>query len=155
MMFNNDEIIKQVKVRQSAGQTVVFTNGCFDVLHVGHLRYLMEARALGDLLVVGINSDASVRRLKGPERPINQESDRREMLLALKVVDLVAVFEEDTPLALIEKISPQVLVKGGDWPEDKIVGAEHVKKSGGRVLSLPFVNGYSTTSIVNKIRNNN
>ena len=134
-------------------KTVVFTNGCFDILHVGHVRYLKDAKNLGDILVVGLNSDASVKRLKGEERPVQTEGDRAEVLAALDVVDYVCLFEEDTPLELIRKVCPDKLVKGGDWTPDKIVGSEFVLKRGGEVLSLPFHKGRSTTSIVNKIVN--
>jgi rfaE bifunctional protein nucleotidyltransferase chain/domain len=131
---------------------VVFTNGCFDILHAGHVRYLAHARSLGDKLVVGLNSDESVRRLgKGPGRPIVGQNERREVLLALRAVDEVVIFDEDTPLRLIGEICPDVLVKGGDWPVEKIVGHELVLGYGGAVLSLPFVEGNSTTSIVEKI----
>lgn len=130
---------------------VVFTNGCFDILHVGHARYLRDARALGDLLVVGINSDASVKRLKGPERPIQTEDDRSELLASLGVVDFVVVFDQDTPAELIEQVAPDVLVKGGDWPVEKIVGHKFVLARGGEVLSLPFHPGHSTTSLIERI----
>lgn len=129
----------------------VFTNGCFDLLHVGHLRYLADARALGDRLVVGLNSDSSVKRLKGEERPIVPEEERREMLLGLKPVDEVIIFEEDTPLRLIQEVKPDVLVKGGDWAIDQIVGADFVIGLGGKVLSLPFHEGRSSTNIIGKI----
>ena len=131
---------------------VVFTNGCFDILHVGHARYLKDARALGDLLVVGVNSDASVKRLKGAQRPVTSEDERAEMLASLGVVDFVVQFEEDTPLALIEKVAPDVLVKGGDWPPEKIVGSTFVLARGGEVKSLPFHPGKSTTSILERIQ---
>lgn len=138
-------------LKSSAGKKIVFTNGCFDILHVGHTRYLEEAKALGDVLVIGLNSDASVKRLKGPSRPIQNQSDRQELLLALRFVDYVFIFEEDTPLNLIKKINPQVLVKGGDWAPDQIVGSEFVLSNGGDVRSLPFSQGKSTTGIVGKI----
>ncbi|MCO5114145.1 MAG: D-glycero-beta-D-manno-heptose 1-phosphate adenylyltransferase [Bdellovibrionaceae bacterium] len=137
------------QLRQS--KKIVFTNGCFDILHVGHVRYLEQAKALGDILVVGLNSDESVKRLKGPTRPIQTEEDRKELLLALKAVDMVVIFSEDTPLELIKKIKPHFLVKGGDWSEDQIVGSEFVKSIGGKVMSLPFSQGKSTTNIVDKI----
>jgi D-beta-D-heptose 7-phosphate kinase/D-beta-D-heptose 1-phosphate adenosyltransferase len=130
---------------------VVFTNGCFDLLHVGHVRYLQEARKLGDLLVVGVNSDASVRRLKGPQRPIQNESDRAEILAALGCVDYTIIFEEDTPLELIKQVMPQILVKGGDWKPESIVGSDIVTAAGGTVMSLSFVDGRSTTQIISKI----
>ena len=131
---------------------IVFTNGCFDILHRGHVTYLAEARKLGDLLVIGVNSDASVKRLKGPERPINNEKDRAYVLSQLKSVDFTEIFTEDTPLNLILKVKPQILVKGGDWKIDQIVGAKEVIANGGDVFSLNFVDGYSTTSIIHKIQ---
>lgn len=137
---------------ENKGKRIVFTNGCFDILHRGHVTYLAEARKLGDLLVVGLNADASVKRLKGPERPINNEEDRKFVLSQLKSVDFVEIFTEDTPLNLILKVQPSVLVKGGDWKIDQIVGAKEVIANGGDVFSLNFVNGYSTTSIINKIQ---
>jgi D-beta-D-heptose 7-phosphate kinase/D-beta-D-heptose 1-phosphate adenosyltransferase len=133
-------------------QKIVFTNGCFDLLHVGHVRYLQEARAQGDFLVVGVNSDASVKRLKGPTRPIQNESDRAEILSALAAVDAVVIFTEDTPANLIEAIRPNVLVKGGDWKPDQIVGGPFVLSYGGEVRSLQFVDGKSTTKIIEKSR---
>ena len=132
------------------GKSVVFTNGCFDILHVGHVTYLQKAKDLGDILVVGLNSDDSVRRLKGESRPINNESDRREVLLALRSVDFVAVFEEDTPLDLIKAIKPDILVKGGDYTVDTIVGADFVIENGGKVEVIPLVEGKSTTSIIER-----
>jgi rfaE bifunctional protein nucleotidyltransferase chain/domain len=137
---------------ENAGKKIVFTNGCFDILHRGHVTYLAEARKLGDLLVVGLNSDASVKRLKGPERPINNENDRQYVMSQLKSVDFVEIFTEDTPLNLILKVKPKVLVKGGDWKIDQIVGGNEVIGWGGDVFSLNFVNGYSTTSLINKIQ---
>ena len=131
---------------------IVFTNGCFDILHRGHVTYLTEARRLGDLLVVGLNADASVKRLKGPERPINNEQDRLYVLSQLKAVDFVEIFTEDTPLNLILKVQPKMLVKGGDWKIDQIVGGNEVLASGGQVFSLNFVNGYSTTNLIHKIQ---
>jgi rfaE bifunctional protein nucleotidyltransferase chain/domain len=131
---------------------IVFTNGCFDILHKGHVTYLNEAKKLGDLLVIGLNSDASVKRLKGSERPINNERDRQYVMSQLKPVDFVEIFSEDTPLNLILKIRPNVLVKGGDWKIDQIVGAKEVIQNGGEVFSLQFVDGYSTTSIIHKIQ---
>lgn len=133
------------------GKKVVFTNGCFDILHVGHATYLAEAKKLGDLLVVGINSDASVKRLKGLSRPVNHQADRATLLTHLRSVDWVEIFEEDTPLNLILKIRPDVLVKGGDWPIEKIVGAKEVQSWGGTVKTLSFVEGKSTTNIIEKI----
>ena len=137
---------------KAAGQTVVFTNGCFDLLHYGHLHYLAAARALGRKLVVGLNSAASVRRLKGAHRPLNDEATRQTALAALQFVDLVVVFDADTPLVLIEALQPDVLVKGGDYTIDTIVGADEVQAYGGQVRVLPFVAGYSTTNLERKIR---
>lgn len=135
------------------GDRIVFTNGCFDILHRGHVEYLQEAAALGDRLVIGVNSDASVKRQgKGPERPLNDQDSRAKVLAALRLVDAVVIFEEDTPLVLIEAIVPDVLVKGGDWSEDRIVGADVVRKNGGDVRSLRLVDGFSTTALVEKIR---
>lgn len=131
---------------------VVFTNGCFDILHIGHIRYLQEAAKLGEVLIIGLNSDASVKRLKGPERPINNEKERAEMLSALGFVDYVAVFEEDTPLELIKKIEPDILVKGGDYEPDKVVGKKEVEERGGKLVLIPFVEGKSTTEIIEKIK---
>lgn len=138
---------------QQKTKQIVFTNGCFDLLHVGHVRYLKEAKKQGDILIVGLNTDASVKRLKGPERPIQIEQDRAEILAALECVDFVTLFDEDTPLNLIKELKPQVLVKGGDWKPEQIVGSDLVLASGGRVLSLNFVEGRSTTSLIKKIDN--
>jgi len=143
---------KAVRQWRKAGQHIVFTNGCFDILHYGHLCYLAEARDLGDRLVIGLNSAASVRRLKGPHRPINDEPTRRNLLASLSFVDAVVAFEEDTPLVLIQTLLPDVLVKGGDWKAADIVGSEVVLARGGVVRSLPFIEGYSTTAIEEKIR---
>ncbi|MFK8138300.1 MAG: D-glycero-beta-D-manno-heptose 1-phosphate adenylyltransferase [Bdellovibrionales bacterium] len=139
---------------QRDNNTIVFTNGCFDILHVGHVKYLQEAKAQGSILVLGLNSDASVKRLKGPSRPVQNEQDRSYILAALECVDVVCVFEEETPLDLIKTILPDVLVKGGDWSKDQIVGSDFVLARGGDVRSLQFVNGRSTTNIVEKIAEN-
>ncbi|MCL4138680.1 UNVERIFIED_CONTAM: hypothetical protein GTU68_048731, partial [Idotea baltica] len=135
----------------SEGATVVFTNGCFDILHIGHTRYLADAKSLGTILVVGVNSDSSVRRLKGETRPIVPEGERVEMLEALSSVDHALLFDEDTPIELIKQVKPNKLVKGGDWPVETIVGNEFVASYGGQTLSLPFVDGSSTTSIVERV----
>ena len=137
---------------QGQGRVVVFTNGVFDILHPGHLRYLQQARALGDALIIGLNADASVRRNKGPERPINPEAERAEILEALACVDAVVVFDEDTPAEIIRAVQPDVLVKGADWAEDAIVGRETVEARGGRVVRIPIEQGYSTTAIIERIR---
>lgn len=131
---------------------VVFTNGCFDILHRGHLSYLNEAKSLGDILVIGVNSDKSVKRLKGENRPINSELDRVFMLENLKSVDCVFIFEEDTPYELIKKIQPDILVKGGDWKPEQIVGHDIVATLGGKTLSLNFEDGYSTTNLIQKVQ---
>jgi D-beta-D-heptose 7-phosphate kinase/D-beta-D-heptose 1-phosphate adenosyltransferase len=137
---------------RAAGQRIVFTNGCFDLLHYGHLHYLAQARDLADRLVIGLNSAASVQRLKGPHRPINDELTRTHLLAALQMVDAVVVFEEDTPLELIRIVQPDILVKGGDWSPDKIVGSTEVKSWGGAVHSIPFIHERSTTETLKKIR---
>ena len=137
---------------RGAGETVVFTNGVFDLLHRGHVEYLEEAAALGDRLVVAVNADASVRRLKGAERPLVPEDERAEMVGALACVDLSVLFEEDTPERVIREIEPDVLVKGGDWAVDRIVGREFVEARGGRVLTVPVREGHSTTRLVARIR---
>jgi len=129
----------------------VFTNGCFDILHPGHTRYLCSAKELGDFLVVALNSDHSVRMIKGPKRPILREQARAELLAALECVDLVLIFDEDNPLMVISDLLPDILVKGGDWAEDEIIGADVVKKRGGEVKRIPFVTGFSTTDIITKI----
>ena len=133
-------------------QKVVFTNGCFDVLHFGHVHYLLEARKLGDILVVGLNSDDSVRRLKGPARPINGEKERAFVLAALNCVDYIVIFEEDTPENLIKVVQPDVLVKGGDYTIDNIVGADFVMQNGGTVTTLSFVEGYSSTHVIEQLK---
>lgn len=147
-----DAIRETVQKWRSAGDRIVFTNGCFDILHYGHAYYLAQARDLGDRLIVGLNSADSVRRLKGPHRPIHDEATRRYLLAGLQFVDAVVTFPEDTPLQLIEWIVPDVLVKGGDWAPEDIVGSEVVLQNGGQVCSLDFVEGYSTSAIEQKIR---
>ncbi len=137
---------------QRRGGKVVFTNGCFDLLHVGHVRYLQAARALGDALVVGVNSDASVRRLKGPGRPLTPARERAEILAALGCVDFVTVFGAATPLRLIRALGPDLLVKGGDWPLERIVGRADVEARGGRALSIPLVKNRSTTAVIQRAR---
>ena len=134
------------------GRRVVFTNGVFDLLHPGHIRYLSQARRLGDALIVGVNSDRSVRSNKGDGRPINAESERAELLAALEAVDAVVVFDEDTPHEVIAAVQPDILVKGADWPEDSIVGRNIVEARGGVVVRVPVEPGYSTSSIIEKIR---
>lgn len=131
---------------------IVFTNGCFDILHKGHLEILSQAASFGDILVVGVNADSSVKKLKGEERPINDESFRSAMLASMLIIDGVTIFEEETPLELIKEIEPDVLVKGGDYTVSQIIGAEEVIKNGGEIKVVPFVKGYSTTSIIQKIQ---
>ena len=140
--------VSQWKKVRGEYQRIVFTNGCFDVLHRGHVTYLAQARDLGDCLVVGLNSDASVKRLKGENRPVNGESDRAIVLAALSFVDYIILFEEDTPKNLIEQVKPDILVKGGDYQIENIVGADFVTENGGKVLTIPFVDGYSSTKII-------
>jgi len=134
---------------------VVFTNGCFDLLHPGHVTYLEAARGLGDALIVGLNSDDSIRLLKGPSRPINQLEDRAHMLAGLRSVDLVVPFSEETPIRLIQTLLPDVLVKGGDYDPDAIVGAKEVREAGGEVVVVPFLDGHSSTSLIGKIKQSN
>lgn len=134
------------------GLKLVFTNGCFDLLHPGHVRYLVAAREMGDHLLVAVNSDQSVRKIKGPSRPVQPQSVRAEMLAALESVDSVVVFDEETPLRAIEALLPDVLVKGGDWKEEDIVGADVVRARGGLVRSIPFEEGFSTTALIERIR---
>jgi D-beta-D-heptose 7-phosphate kinase/D-beta-D-heptose 1-phosphate adenosyltransferase len=143
-----DLLQAEVSRRRQAGQTIVFTNGCFDLLHVGHIRLLREAAALGDFLVVGLNSDTSVRQLKGPSRPINGEDDRAELLAALEAVDAVTVFDAETPLALIQAIRPDVLVKGGDYRPDEVVGRAEVEAGGGRLVLVPLAEGHSSSRLI-------
>ena len=132
---------------------IVFTNGCFDILHAGHIRYLEDAKKLGDILVVGLNSDRAVKLLKGEERPVNNEEDRKFVLSALRAVDKVIVFDDISPLELIKEVKPDVLVKGGDWEIENIIGANFVMERGGKVYSLKFYDGYSTTNVIEQIKN--
>lgn len=146
------EAVELVAAARAAGKTVVFTNGVFDLLHPGHVRYLSRARSLGDILIVGVNSDRSVRANKGPDRPITPEAERAEILASLRCVDSVVVFDDPTPQAVIAALQPDVLVKGADWADDAIVGRDIVEARGGRVVRVPVERGYSTTSIIKKIR---
>lgn len=147
-----DKLLAMLDKERAAGRKIVFTNGCFDILHPGHIAYLEDAAARGDVLVLGLNSDSSVRRLKGPERPINSEHDRAVMLAGLASIDYVTFFEQDTPIELIRAVKPDVLVKGGDWTIGNIVGADFVQEHGGEVFSLPFREGYSTTGLIERIK---
>lgn len=148
LLKDNINIIKKIKTER---KKIVFTNGCFDLLHVGHIRYLAQAKKLGDFLIIGLNSDRSVRSLKGENRPINSFEDRATLLSALNSVDLVIKFEEQTPVNLIKEIVPNILVKGGDYNIEDIVGYQTVIQNGGQVKSLSFYDGYSTTNYINKI----
>ena len=150
--MTRDAAATLARTLQSAGRRVVFTNGVFDILHPGHLRYLQQARALGDALIIGLNSDASVRRNKGPQRPVNPEHERAEILEALACVDAVVVFDEETPAEIIRAIQPDILVKGADWAADAIVGRDTVEARGGSVVRIPVEPGHSTTAIIQKIR---
>jgi D-glycero-beta-D-manno-heptose 1-phosphate adenylyltransferase len=155
-MFEHPHVLDRTALlaalaRTRCGRTVVFTNGCFDLLHAGHVDLLTRARALGDLLVVGLNDDASVARLKGPTRPVTPQAERAYVLAGLRCVDYVTHFTEDTPLELITALGPDILVKGGDWPVARIVGAAQVQARGGRVYSLPLLPGLSTTAVIARI----
>jgi len=151
-IVSQDELILLITREKRNGRRVVFTNGCFDLLHPGHVRCLTEARSLGDLLVVAVNSDRSVRGNKGPERPLVPQNDRAEVLAALSSVDYVTIFDEPTPRDLIARLLPSVLVKGADWGPNDVVGREEVEAAGGRVVSIPLAPGYSTTNLLQKIR---
>jgi rfaE bifunctional protein nucleotidyltransferase chain/domain len=144
---------RRLSALRKEGKRIVFTNGCFELVHPGHVRYLGVARRLGDVLVVGVNSDASARRLrKGPGRPVVRERDRAEVVAALEAVDFVTLFEQDTPLDLIDFLRPDVLVKGGDWAPEKIVGGDLVRSRGGKVKVIPYASGYSTSELIRRLR---
>ena len=145
------DLVKIVKDLKAKGKRIVFTNGCFDLLHIGHVRYLEEAKTRGDVLVVGVNSDPSVRKLKGPKRPILPEEERAEILSGLGCVDYVTLFDEIDPLKLITSLHPDVLVKGGDWAKEQIVGREEVERSGGEVFVIPFVKRASTSNLIETV----
>jgi rfaE bifunctional protein nucleotidyltransferase chain/domain len=148
-----DELVAISAQGRGHGQIVVFTNGCFDLLHRGHVHLLREAKAAGDLLIVAVNSDRSVKAIKGPTRPVFSEADRIELIAALEMVDYVILFDEPDPYRLIAAIKPNILVKGGDWGADEVVGADIVEREGGRVVLVPYLKGYSTTKIIERIRN--
>jgi rfaE bifunctional protein nucleotidyltransferase chain/domain len=152
VLVSTEALDRRLEAWRREGRRVVFTNGCFDVLHRGHVEYLRFARRQGDVLLVGVNSDASVARLKGPTRPVNGLEDRMEVLGALEVVDGVVAFEDDTPAALIERVSPAVLVKGEDWRDKGVVGREWVEQHGGRVVLAPLLQGRSTTAVLERAR---
>ena len=147
-----DQAKKEIDRLKSEGKRVVFTNGCFDILHPGHTRYLHAARALGDYLVVAVNTDQSVRAIKGEGRPILSQDARTELLASLGCVDGVVIFDEENPLRVIQYLVPDVLVKGGDWKEDEIIGADVVRKAGGEVRRIPYISGFSTTDLIKKIK---
>ncbi len=150
-ILTREVLQKKLEELRKQGKKIAFTNGCFDILHVGHVRYLREAKKTADILVLALNSDSSVRSIKGEKRPLVPEQERAEVLAALEFVDFITIFEELTPLELIKFLKPDVLIKGGDWPEEKVVGREEVKQWGGRVAIIPEVQGKSTTNIVEKI----
>ena len=152
-ILSTGEVAQFAADLRRAGKRVVFTNGVFDLVHPGHIRYLRDSRALGDALIVAVNSDRSVRANKGPERPINPEHERAELLLGLGGVDAVVIFDEDTPYAIIRRIQPDVLVKGADWGPDEIVGRDVVEARGGRVVRIDLAQGYSTTELIRRVRN--
>lgn len=151
-IMDTAQLLRHCQGQKVNGRKIVFTNGCFDILHHGHIDLLAKAADEGDLLIVGVNTDASVKRLKGQDRPVNGEMDRALLLASLLHVDSVCLFDEDTPLRLITALQPDVLVKGGDYTLDTIVGAKEVQQWGGRVSIIPFVDGYSTSSLISKIR---
>ena len=152
VILDREELRRVREELRARGRRLVFTNGCFDILHVGHVRYLRQARALGDALLVAVNSDRSVRALKGAGRPLLSEGERAELLAALASVDFVTVFDDESPRALIADLLPDVLVKGGDYALEEIHGREEVERAGGRVVSLPFVEGASTTNIIERLK---
>jgi rfaE bifunctional protein nucleotidyltransferase chain/domain len=152
-IMKREELKAKVDALRKNGKKIAFTNGCFDILHVGHVRYLTEARKTADILILALNSDSSVRAIKGEKRPLVPEDERAEVLAALECIDFITIFSELTPLELINLLKPDFLIKGGDWPEDKVVGRDEIKKWGGRVLLIPEIRGKSTTNIVEKIKN--
>jgi rfaE bifunctional protein nucleotidyltransferase chain/domain len=150
-ILSEEDLRKQISSLKDHGKSIVFTNGCFDILHLGHISLLYKCSGFADKLIVGVNSDSSVRRLKGPERPVNNQEARTKTLSCLQFIDYISIFDTDTPLDLITMIKPDFLVKGGDWNEDQIVGADYVKSYGGKVEVIPFIEGFSTTAILDKI----
>ena len=152
-IFSTERISRQVDIWKNYGKEIVFTNGCFDIIHRGHIEVLARAADLGDKLIVGLNTDASIQKLKGKDRPIIQENSRAILLAALDFIDAIVLFSEETPLDLINTIKPDILAKGGDYKIDTIVGHDIVKENGGEVILIPFVDGFSSTNIINKIKN--
>ena len=153
-IFGREKLKEKVQALKREGRRIVFTNGCFELLHIGHVRYLSAAKAEGDILVVGVNSDRSVREIKGPSRPVVPENERTEVLASLACIDFVTLFDEPDPLVTIRTLMPDVLVKGADWEEDAIVGKDVVEANGGRVVRIPLTQGASTTGIIEKILSN-
>lgn len=151
IILSHSGLRDKIVALKAKGKKIVFTNGCFDILHLGHIRYLTKAKSLGDFLVVGVNSDKSIKAIKGPSRPINNQASRLEVLASLQVIDFVTIFNESTPEKLILSLKPDVLVKGADWKVRDIVGSEPVKAYGGRVIRIPYLKGYSTTNLIKKI----
>lgn len=151
-ILSKDRLKETIEEYKKEGRKIVFTNGCFDILHAGHVRYLSDAKKLGDILVLAINSDSSVRSIKGEPRPFIPQAERAYVVASLESVDYVTIFDEDTPLLLIEYLQPHILVKGGDWAEETVVGRDSVTKWGGRVVIMPEVKGISTTNIIEKIK---
>ncbi len=152
-LCTRESLKDKIDLLRKEGKKIVFTNGCFDILHAGHTRYLREAKRAGDILILALNSDESVRTLKGDKRPLIPEAERADVVASLESVDFVTIFHELTPLALIEFLKPDVLIKGGDWEEENVVGRESVKKWGGRVVIIPEIKGSSTTNVIEKILN--
>jgi rfaE bifunctional protein nucleotidyltransferase chain/domain len=153
-IVSKEKLKERLDILRDEGKTIVFTNGCFDIIHAGHVRYLREAKKLGDILVLALNSDSSVKAIKGDERPIVPQDERALVVGSLESVDYVVLFDEETPLRLIEYLRPHILVKGGDWDEENVVGRDAVRQWGGKVVIIPEVKGASTTNIIEKIRNN-
>jgi D-beta-D-heptose 7-phosphate kinase/D-beta-D-heptose 1-phosphate adenosyltransferase len=151
-ILEREALRNKLEALRKKGKKIAFTNGCFDILHVGHVRYLREAKKTADVLVLALNSDSSVRSIKGEKRPLVSEQERAEVLAALEFIDFVTIFPELTPLELINYLKPDILIKGGDWPEEKVVGREEIKKWGGRVAIIPEIEGKSTTNVVEKIK---
>jgi D-glycero-beta-D-manno-heptose 1-phosphate adenylyltransferase len=151
-IYDWNDLQKQLDIWQYENKKIVFTNGCFDILHIGHVEYLSKASEFGDILIVGLNSDSSVANIKGPSRPINNQNDRAMILASLLFVDAVILFSEDTPLKLIEKINPDFLIKGNDYTGKEIVGYDFVKSNGGKIITIDLVQGYSTTNIIEKLK---
>lgn len=151
IILNREKLLNIIKKLKKLKKKIVFTNGCFDLIHAGHIKFLSAAKRLGDMLILGLNSDSSIKRLKGSNRPIVSQKERLEIMSALSFVDVVTVFYEDNPFNIIKDIKPDVLVKGGDWPIDKIIGADIVKSYGGIVKNIKYIKGLSTTNIIKKI----